>query len=582
MRNIDQIIKDRLQLPQQTAYNNAQPQMEVIAIRPRTPIFRANFWQESVVSEGVTAVCTSVAIRRTSRWGDTIFVAYVDDSGDLTVKSAPFRFPIRTLSWTTLAIIPGCVACALEFEGRFVHIGSNVEFRTDAVPYLFYVTSTGALLGGILGSTYETLAGANVTAVDAINGVSNTFDAQNQGFFVFYIANGTVYYNTYLDGSWLGQESVAIAPANAVSIKAERTFDYRIVLQVKDNVGALYEIFSKMEATGWNGTDFISLGATVQAGMVDVHYSNFQNTEHISVDGSVEAWSMATYSPTLLRAWNIATSTEDPENPGTYYDDYGYRVVFEFDECIRNAELFPADFKLVDAYNVPIYGQSVQMDSRSRFVTVTFTDFNNAGNSVTATALAGNLWNGLTMLTETSKTFEPTGLVPTFIPVPVLLTAEDVDSRTIILTFDMGIANIGTTTGWAIAALEPNMQPDGVNSTKQYVVSSVGYGADNTKVSLILTPTGRMKNPIGSVSIDFSGTLIGINGQAVAPFSTAFAPQNIARVFNPNDVERINLSAAITAAVKQINYLTYQANTENIGLSATITGTVIHVNDLGQ
>jgi len=359
MRYLDQTIKDKLLLAQQTLYNNAQPSMEVIAVRPRTAIFHERFWQESIVTAGVTAVCTSVAIKRTKRWGETIYVAYVDTNDLLTVKSAPFVFPIRKMSWTTIETVANCTACALEFEGRFRHNGANVHFLTDTLPYLFYVTAAGALVGGVLGSEYEIIAAAGVTAVDVINGVSNTYDAQNQGFFVFYIIDGSVYYNSLFDGTWEGQRSVSIAPANAVKIKAERTFDYRIILQVTDNTGALYEIFTKMEATGWNGTDFISMNVGVVADLVEVFYSDLQNTENISLDVSVLGYPvpmlMATYSPTLLSAYNIATVMEDPENPGTFYDDYGYRVVFRFDQWIFKPELARR------AHSGPVYITSIDI-----------------------------------------------------------------------------------------------------------------------------------------------------------------------------------------------------------------------------
>jgi hypothetical protein len=402
--------------------------MEVIAMRATTPITRKELWQELTITEGATAICTSVAVQKTGTQPEKVYVAYVDSTGLLTVKSAVARIPIRLMTWTTELTIADCAACSLEFEGHFRHFSRNVEFRTDETPYLAYLTTSGALYVGILGETPEQLAGANVTSVDMINGVSNTYDAQDQGFFVFYTINGGVYYNWYIDGEWQGQEQVTIAPSNAVKVKAERTFDWRVILHVQDSSGSVYEVFSKMEATGWNGTDFIWMDVSVSTELVDVYYSDYSGEERISLDVTADAWNMATYSPTLLRAWNIPTSMEDPENPGTYYDDYGYRVVFEFDECIRNATDYPAQFKLTDAYNASWYGQSVQQDYHSRFVTVTFTDFNNAGNDITATGLPGVLTNGLTPLATTSKIFTATGLVPTYVPAPVPLSVGNIQA----------------------------------------------------------------------------------------------------------------------------------------------------------
>lgn len=473
MRPIDPALKARILQAQQTLYKNADPRMEILALRPTTAIRREQFWQESIVTAGATATCTSIAIRRQGSRADRAYVAYVAD-GVLTVKSAAIVIPSSRMTWVTETTIEGCQACALEFEGHFRHIGQNVEFRTDALPYLFYVTTGGALLGGLLGGPYESLAGSGVTAVDAINGVSNTFDAQDQGFFVFYIAEGAVYYNTYLDGTWEGQRPVSIAPANAVAVKAERTFDYRIVLHVQDATGAVWEVFGKMEATGWNSTDYISLGASIHGEMVDVHYSDFQNTEHISLSAQIGypyPSIIAVYSPVLMGAHNIATATEDPENPGTFYDDYGYRVIFQFDQYLPNAAQYPANFRLRDALGNSWYGQTAVVDYET--VTVAFTDFNNAVNPVTATALAGNLWNGLTMLSETSKTFEAAGLVPTFVPAPVPINAYSKDAQTIIVDFDMPIISIDSQSGFTVSGFEPSWSPEGNLVATNYEISLI-------------------------------------------------------------------------------------------------------------
>lgn len=481
MRYIDPTLKARIQSAQQTLYNNANPSMEVIAVRARTPITRKELWQELVITESATAVCTSVAVKKTGRTPERVYAAYVDSTGLLTVKSAAVKMPIRLMTWQVETTIAGCVACSLEFEGRFRHEGRNVVFLTDELPFLFYVTTGGALYGGILGGSYEQLAAANVTAIDVINGVSNTYDAQDQGFFLFYILSGTLYYNYYLDGAWQGQQSISIAPANAVNVKAERTFDYRIILHVTDNTGALYEVYGKMEATGWNATDSLIMSVSANGGLVDVTYSeNQSDSENISMNVSIlgypEPMRMATYSPTLLEVYNIATSTEDPENPGQYYDDYGYRVVFVFDQYIPNAADYPSAFKLTDSYNATWYGQSAVVDHN--IVTVTFTDLNNAGNDITATALASDLWNGYVMLTETSNVFTATGLIPTEVPAPQVVSITNTDAQTIIIEFDLPITSINSQSGFDVSGYEPQFSPDGELISTDYVVSSIMFSPD--------------------------------------------------------------------------------------------------------
>ncbi len=476
MRAIDATLKSRLLQALQTQHNNANPSMEVLAIRPRTPITRGGFWQESIVAADETAVCTSVAVRRTGANADRVFVAFVDSSGTLTVKSAPIMNPVANMTWTVEETIEGCTACSLEFEGRFRHDASKVVFYTNDTPYLFYTTATGALMGGVLGETPETIAAANVTAVDAIRGVRSLYGDIDQGMIVFYIVSGSVYYKEHIGGSWGDQLTVSLAPASAVAISAERTFDWRIILQVEDNTGTLFEIFSKMQASGWNSSDYLEItDISAAAGMIAIDYSHIQSLDHHLEITDIDATAVgyATYSPTLLAAENIMTLIEDPENPGEFIEDYGYRVVFAFDQYIPNAAEYPGSFKIEDDYGTVWYGQSAEVDGR--FVTVSFNDFNNASNPITATALAGDLTNGLVALTESSIGFSASGLVPTFVPPPIFIRAFNNGSQLIVVEFDKEIETIGDASGFDVYADEPEMSPEGNLIETHYTVDAVDF-----------------------------------------------------------------------------------------------------------
>lgn len=476
MRAIDATLKARIELAQQTLYNNANPQMDVTVTRPRTPITRAGFWQESIVTAGATSVCTSVCVRRSIKNPTRAYVAYVTDGGSLVVKYADLNVAFDNLNWITIETIADCAACALEFDGSFVSAPrGRVEFLTDETPWLFYVTAAGALMGGLLGGAYETLAAANVTALDAIRGVASWDNTENQGLLLFYIVSGVLYYKQRIADVWGGQTSISLAPANAVKVKAERVFDWKIVLQVTDNTGALTEIFSKMEASGWNSTEHISLSdISTQMARIPITYASYQAAaEHFDFDALAATVRYATYSPTVRSAENIATTIEDPENPGQFIEDYGYRIVFGFDQWIPNAATYPALFKLEGAYGAVWYGQSAVVDGL--FVTVTFNDFNNAGETPTVRVLAGGLSNGYVAVTESSKAFTAVNLVPTFVPAPVVTAIENLDATTIVITFDLDIEDIASQSGFAVTGHEPAYSPDGALVDKTYVVDSVGY-----------------------------------------------------------------------------------------------------------
>lgn len=476
MRSIDDTVKAKHQQNIQTKANNNNPSMEIMAVRPRTAIYNQRFWQESTVAEGVTAVCTSVAIKRTGRWGETAYVAYVDSTGLLTVKSAPIRWPIRSMVWTTVTTIAGCAACALEFDGSFVRVGRKIEFRTDATPWLLYTTTGGQLMAGILGGTYESLVGANVTAFDAVRGVASLYEDEDQGLMAFFIQAGSVYHRDFIAGIWEDQAVVSLAPANAVKIKAERVFDWRIVLQITDSSGSLYEVFSKMQASGWNSHELIELiRAEASGASYPITYLNVKSAEEYITLAVGEALCIryANYSPTIYSAENIATTIEDPENPGQYIDDYGYRIIFEFDQWIPNAAEYPELFKIEGANGAVWYGQSAAVSGR--FITVSFNDFNGAGDNPTVRVLSGGLTNGLVAVTESSKVFAAVNLVPPSAPAPVVTGIENIDATTIIITFDLDIEDIASQSGFDVIGYEPLCSPGGELVETEYVVESIDH-----------------------------------------------------------------------------------------------------------
>lgn len=588
MRYIDETIRARLLQAQKTLYNNANPSMDIIAVRPQTPITNKDLWQEVIVTPGITATNTSVAIRRriTGRQAERAYVAYIS-GGVLTVKYADMTYPVSQMTWITVETIPNCIACAVEFDGSFVSTRDRkVEYLTDTLPWLFFVTSTGELKAGILGSEYETLAGANVTEIDAVRGVASRYKDEDQGLIIFYVISGVIYYRQHIAGIWEDASTVSIAPENIVSIKAERTFDWRIVLQATDVSGALHEIFSRMVISGWTEHGLIRpIGATLEAYSTVINYMDDKTDQWLTIpDITHESWNMSIYSPVLIGAANIATSTEDPENPGQYYDDYGYRVVFEFDQIIRNAADYPADFKLIDDYSMTWYGQSATVNGR--FVTVTFANFNNAGNPITAIALAGNLSNGYVLLTQTSFEFSASGLVPYYVPSPVAQTAWNTDANTIFITFDLPIVNIAVQTGFAVTALEPDMSPGGTLSTKTYGFSAVNIEADPHTIKIVLTTVGRLKFPQGDVTIDFSGSMYGQGNASVAPFSISFTPIITAFVFNPNSQSYLHpATALLTTNRPEVAYSQYQFRPGEACIrpaSATMVSARIHIDDLPE
>jgi len=417
MRSIDTILKNRLLIKQQTLYNNAEPQMEVIAVRARTPITRKELWQELIITPGVTATCTSVAVRKTGRTPERVYAAYIS-GGVLTVKSSAILLPIRRMTWDDELTISDCVACALEFNGEFVKLKDyQKEYRTEQLPWLFYVTSTGALMAGILGGPYEAIVGANVTALDVIHGVRSLYGDTDHGMVVFYILSGTLYYNQYVDGAWTGQQSISIAPAVCTSVHAERTFDWKIILQVRDDAGALFEIFSKAAISGHTNLENLTAHTAVTVAVYEVTYHDTQSTdEHITAMAGMAVTVLWGISPVMVLAWNIDNGS----------GDYGYKVRLAWDHDVANVAGNDTAFLLTDEESVQFNSTAVTHIS-TKELEIDFQNFNNAVGQVILSYTPGTLVGEAGQAVDSDTiVFTPTGLVPTITPPPVPVSAINI------------------------------------------------------------------------------------------------------------------------------------------------------------
>lgn len=413
MRQIDSTIKARALLNLQTTANNANPSMETVVSRPRTPIFDKRFWQETIIQTSAMIACTSVAVRRVGKTADKVYAAYVTNLGTLVVKSALITYPISNMSWSVELTISNCVACALEFDGSFVRVGRDVEYRTESIPWLFYTTTSGELNAGLLGGSFETLVSSNVLAIDVVRGIASRYKDIDQGLIVFYVFDGSVYYQQLIDGVWQGQEPVDIAPENAVQIKVERLFDYRICLHVTDTSGALWEVFTKMTASGWNGHEYLSAAIEMNLNVTEITYYESMENEYISVGTDVTITALYGLSPLILRA----------ENYANVEGDYGYLIRLTFDELVFGTTGNEYQFTLTDSLNTVFHCDAIINNGRE--LLLTFPNLNNVTNPVVMAYTPGTVMGEVVALDADSISITLTGLVPTYVPPPVVLSIEN-------------------------------------------------------------------------------------------------------------------------------------------------------------
>ena len=213
-------------------------------------------------------------------------------------------------------------------------------------------------------------------------------------------------------------ESVNIAPNNAVSLRSGRTFDWRIVLHVMCMDGSLHEIISKMEAHSHINCETIMIsGLSATSNLMRVFFSQYESDlDNLRVDITGHSELLYANSPKLVSVSN----QQDAEG------DYGNQVVFTFDEDVTNALTYPEDFVITDSNNIGWAGLAATKSGYQ--ITVTYHDFNDAVNPISASTVAGRLMGDVVALNECSLVFTAINLVPSVVapPVPVGICQIDV------------------------------------------------------------------------------------------------------------------------------------------------------------
>lgn len=135
--------------------------------------------------------------------------------------------------------------------------------------------------------------------------------------------------------------------------------------------------------------------------------------------------------------------------------------------------------------------------------------------------------------------------------------------------------------GWTVTGYEYDRIPGGTLQPVTYDIYRITKTVDNLAVILWLDLGGRMLNPIGQVTVTFNGYLLGPGGATVEAFSQAFTPTNIDKMFNPNNLEKVEVASIVPTATRiRIYYSTGYAS-EKVEVSGiTPTATLTHINDL--
>ena len=421
MRAVPYDINEKLQNRIQTKATNADPKLSFWVSRKTTQLTDSVFLEASDVASGEITDC-SIAARHTSFGfeSDMVFIAYIQ-TGKVRVASSPVFTEISRHTWTDCGFEQSAEAVAVAFDGTMPKdTQGQYEFITEAVPWIFWISS-GAVYGQKLGCSVQTLAAQNATDISAVRAMWSDVPGFDFGLVLFMVVNGAILYRQLIDGVWSDAEPITAYSLPAAKtwtrISAQRTWDYRVALQLLASDGSLYEVFTQFGGIGSKSAEHLAVkGVSADASLTKVNYMNAQEAgEH------VEVWSIAADAP-YGGLYNIGVpEIVEAYNSADFENNWGRLAVFVFSIYLREAEVENqfAQFGIVDSGGLTFTATGATLGADGKTVTLTFTNFNNARGECRATYTAGTVTSMAgTPLNKTDKSFTPSNLVPTAIPVP--------------------------------------------------------------------------------------------------------------------------------------------------------------------
>lgn len=426
MRILPGDVAQKISQKAQTKANNSDPHSSIWVSRPVVPLVDDTFLEKQTVStDAITDASVAVCHPRMGSESTKIYIAYVT-GGKARVVSALSKVKMSAHVWIDTGFLEDAVKVSIAFDGKMPKNDfGQIEFVTQAAPWIFWATSDGHCYGQKLGdtSTRVTLTESNCTAIAAVRASWSEVPRFDFGLCLFGILNGAVYVRQYIDGVWYDSEPVPTTALPTLAsgatwsqISASRTWDYRVALQLVDSNNVIYEVFTQYGGIGSRNTEHLSINHISAKGkLTRVYYTDTSMAEHMEISsivaGAPYGGLYSTAVPTITSAYNVDNGA----------GDFGKQAVFTFDVHLVAAEVAAqySAFTIVDANNVAYTASTATLGSDGKTVALTFADFNNASGTCRATYTAGTVTTmaGTTMAT-TTKSFVPTGLVPTAIPAP--------------------------------------------------------------------------------------------------------------------------------------------------------------------
>lgn len=433
MRTVPRDLEPKLGSAIQTRANNSAPSVYALISRGTIPLTDENFLERQLVLESsIGDVSIAVSHPKANAQNSQVFVGFIEN-GVAKVYGAMCKLNMAYHTWVDYGFAEPAEAISVAFDGTMPKaVSGDIEFVTEEKPWVFWMHD-GVLYARKLGeSNTIVLAESNCEDVSAVRAMWSEFGSFDFGLCVFFILSGAIYYRQLIDGEWTDGELVTFGPIGVTwtEIAAQRTWDYRVVIQAKTGAGATYEIFTQYMGVGKQNTEHIEIRSVAASGdLTEIRDTDTSTTEHIEISG-VDAGVLygGLYSlgqPIMRSAYNLVTIVEVD---GEMVENYGLRISVRFASHLNPDSVTENLSSIVmrDSNGTAFVATSAYTENGLDWV-FTLPDFNNAVGNCTVSYTTGTLYTMAGTVAEgTSITFTPENLTPSSVEAPKILEVYNV------------------------------------------------------------------------------------------------------------------------------------------------------------
>jgi hypothetical protein len=313
MRYIPESLKQKINKANQTLYENANPQMDVLLRRARSGLTSTDLFYVQTIREGTDLEALGIDLQRTdvNKAPSKAYNIYIKNG---ICKVATKNMPSKAKEqWLDVLTIGAATDCDIAFDGRWY---KDSKYRWQLVtignPWLFYVTA-----GNLYTQQWDSapvLLAEGVTKIAALRGWKNTYMwNHDQGVICAYIKSGTVYYRNFCQqppdqpALWEIERQVGF-PTPAQNVALFRTNDYRTGFLCESEGQMYWTLTARNWANMAIEPHFVSAGITdVKVNFLPITFTDI-NLEHKVSVGITDTKAML--CPAI---WPQVTSISNPD-----------------------------------------------------------------------------------------------------------------------------------------------------------------------------------------------------------------------------------------------------------------------------